>query len=238
MNNDQRSATTRRTYCELVGERKACARCQGLTNPSRCEDGKFDGDEVGAWSCWQGNLTAELMVVGQDWGDVNYFVKNRGREARGNPTNDNLIKLLGSIGFLIDEPSIVQTSMRGLLFFTNAILCLKDGGLQGPVKKDWFETCGQYFLRPTITIIKPPVIVTLGEQAFRALELVYSLPRKPKRSFKSVVEDQDGIPLPDGPHLFPMYHCGSGSVNRNRDMELQMQDWMRVRAWIDRGKQK
>jgi len=57
-------------YRVLVEERKTCRVCEGLINPSDCAGGVYDSEHIGPWSRWQGNLDSELMVVGQDWGDV------------------------------------------------------------------------------------------------------------------------------------------------------------------------
>lgn len=54
-------------YAALVRRRKAC---RSLTNPGKCEGGIQDSDQIGPWSLWQGNLSADLLVVGQDWGDT------------------------------------------------------------------------------------------------------------------------------------------------------------------------
>jgi hypothetical protein len=53
---------------QLVNERKECHACSGLTNPEACGNSSFDSDHVGPMSLWQGNLDADLMIVGQDWG--------------------------------------------------------------------------------------------------------------------------------------------------------------------------
>jgi hypothetical protein len=57
-------------YKDLVCQRKACSLCQGLVNPSTEE---FDSNEIGPWAKWQNNLDADIIVVGQDWGDVDYY---------------------------------------------------------------------------------------------------------------------------------------------------------------------
>src|SRR5262245_8278834 len=120
-------------YSQLVTARKACHLCAGLTNPADVHDGRFDSDHIGAWSIWQGNLDASAMVVGQDWGDMSYFVRHEGREGPRNPTNLALVELAGIAGLSIGEPG--STVGRDVAFFTNAILCLKssEGGLQGKV---------------------------------------------------------------------------------------------------------
>ncbi|MBK7189535.1 MAG: hypothetical protein IPH86_12830 [bacterium] len=116
-------------YRDLVTARKACRLCHGLRNPAEVDDGCLDSDHVGPWSRWQGNLEAPLLVVGQDWGDERYLRKYGGVEGPGNRTNRTLVKLFGTIGIDIGEPG----DLRGedVVFFTNAILCLKEGGLQG-----------------------------------------------------------------------------------------------------------
>lgn len=59
-------------YQALVEDRKMCNACTGLIpkmiNPSSIESGKYDTDQIGPWTQWQGDLNAELMIVGQDWG--------------------------------------------------------------------------------------------------------------------------------------------------------------------------
>src|ERR671934_56333 len=65
-------------YRELVQLRKACHACKGLTNGSSIVRGVYDCDEIGPWSLWQGKLNAELMVVAQDWGDVDWFLRVKG----------------------------------------------------------------------------------------------------------------------------------------------------------------
>ena len=85
----------RGVHGRAVAERKACRLCApALTNPAAVEAGRYDSDEVGPWSRWQGHLGARLMVVGQDWGDTRYFTRYAEREASRNPTNITLAKLL------------------------------------------------------------------------------------------------------------------------------------------------
>lgn len=72
--------TKANAYEELVAARKACNRCHELENPAQVEGGRWDCEQIGAWSLWQGNLDAKLMVVGQDWGGTDYFLKNQGRD--------------------------------------------------------------------------------------------------------------------------------------------------------------
>ena len=158
-------------YRALVKARKECGACSpDLKNPAGIEAGAFDSDHIGPWSRWQGNLNATLLVIGQDWADKKTFLGCKGLDDARNPTNKILIRLLASVGIKIDPDN---DGGREPVFLTNAILCLKDGsqgGMQAAVKPEWFRNCGERFLKPTIALIHPRVVVTLGEHAYRSVQ--------------------------------------------------------------------
>lgn len=52
---------------------------------------------------------------------------------------------------------------------TNVVLCLKSGGLQGRVKAMWFTNCARRFFRDLLLIVRPAVVVSLGERPSRAI---------------------------------------------------------------------
>jgi DNA polymerase len=226
-------------YRQLVAARKMCERCKELVNPSRYAGGKWDSGEIGPWTIWQGNLDAELMVVGQDWGDIGYFEKYQGCDAPGNPTNQALrCELLPEAGFAIEE--VGQTTGRGAIFLTNAILCLKKGkdegrvNLSAPVQAAWFRNCGPTFLRPQVELILPRALVTLGEYAYRAVCAAFGL--RPD-SFRTAVE-AEASSKPEvllGVRLFPVYHP-SPQVMRTgtRSLAAQRADWRRIGAYLGR----
>ena len=135
MHSPEAAMTKDDLYDKLVADRIACRRCEafGLTNPSIVSDGRFDSPEIGPWSRWQGGFGATLMIVGQDWGTVEYFSKHEGLDGPStkNPTNEALQKVVREFGIELGPPGDVRRA--GVVFLTNAILCLKDGGLQAPV---------------------------------------------------------------------------------------------------------
>jgi hypothetical protein len=55
-------------YSTLVTARKSCRTCIGLNNLADCDGGIYDTDQIGPGSLWQRNLSADLMIVCQDWG--------------------------------------------------------------------------------------------------------------------------------------------------------------------------
>ena len=216
-------------YSHLVKARKVCGLCRGLANPARVSSSTFDSDQIGPWTLWQGNLDAEIMIVGQDWGDVRYFTTNAGHEAPRNPTNETLVKLLDSIRITIAPPT-PQDSGGGEVFLTNAILCLKQDGLQGAVHSEWFENCGQHFLRPTIELVQPKILITLGKGAYRTIRTLYDLPQL---KFREAITGS--FCLREHTMCFPMYHCGRRILNTHRALEQQMKDWARVLPTLQIG---
>jgi uracil-DNA glycosylase family 4 len=137
--------------------------------------------------------------------------------------------LLRSIGFEIPAAHVGDTD-GGPCFFTNAVLCLKQGGMQAKVRQEWFANCGSRFLRPTIDLIAPRVVVTLGERAYRAVSSVYGAP---PTVFRKAVDRSHGFRLSDGIICVPVYHCAARVVNKDRKMSQQIRDWERVRRALD-----
>jgi uracil-DNA glycosylase len=170
-------------------------------------------------------LDAALLVIGQDWGDVAYFTKNCGADAGNNPTNVTLTQLLASVGVTINGPDVLA-GFRGPAFFTNAVLCLKAGGLQAAVDAEWFKNCGVRFLKPTIDLVTPRVAVSLGERAYRAIRQLYALPVVP---FAAAVDNADGFMLGSVTRYFPLYHCGRRVLNTHRPFARQLEDWAKVK---------
>jgi len=161
-----------RDYETLVGARKACFRCEGLVNPSVCAGGLFDSSDIGVWSSWQGDLNAFAIVVGQDWGNEAGFKRQSGLD-KPSPTNTLLKDLLESAGLQISLPSGVPH--RDELFFTNAILCLKPDRDQKSPQSQWLANCSAHFLKPQIELVRPALVICLGECAYNAVLDTYGI---------------------------------------------------------------
>jgi uracil-DNA glycosylase family 4 len=213
-------------YKKLVDTRKMCHRCLGLTNPVDVDGGRFDSDQIGPWSLWQGNLDASLMVVGQDWGGTIHFIKHRGQCDARNYSNLKLIELIGIVGYSIGFPA--SQEKQNVIFFTNAILCLKQGNLNAKVPKECFKNCSS-FLRKQIEIVHPVVVVGLGEDAYRVILFGFNMKAG---QFRDEVEIKEGRMLPNGTRVFAVYHCARLIQNRYRPMDVQRKDWMRIRPFI------
>lgn len=216
-------------YKNLVHQRKNCRSCQGLVNPSVHEGGKFDSTEIGPWTLWQGNLNARIMIVGQDWGDKAYFTKWKGADQpSGNPTNSNLQKLLHQFAVDIKSP---RESQEQKIFLTNLILCLKDGGLQAPIKDEWLNNCCDKFFRNLVELIRPRVVLALGKRVSEVILNLYEIPHHKTWTLSQLMQSGP-FNLFDSTYLFPVYHCGASGVNRNRSLEDQNIDWQKVANWV------
>jgi DNA polymerase len=214
-------------YQSLVEDRKKCILCTGLrmTNPSRIEGGKFDSDQIGPWTQWQGDINADLMIVAQDWGGDKYFKKHKGKEEDNNATNRNLVQLLDSIGFPIALPTQEQTNTKSL-FFTNAVLCCKEGGLTAKLPSKAAGNCSRRFLARQIELVRPKVVVTLGHEAYRSVCYAYCLFAAP--SISDAIAD-DLLTIGYGTTLVPVRHCGHYGTSK-RKLPEHRNDWLRVAA--------
>jgi uracil-DNA glycosylase family 4 len=219
-------------YNSLVHQRKSCRSCQGLVNAAVHEGGKFDSFEIGPWTLWQSNLSAKIMIVGQDWGDKEYFTKWKGADQpSGNPTNSNLQKLLRQLDIDIKSPREPQEHQ---IFLTNLILCLKDGGLQAPIQDKWLTNCCEEFFRNLVELIRPRVVLALGKRVSETILNLYKIPHRKTWTLTQLMQSGP-FNLFDTTYLFPVYHCGASGVNRNRSFEDQNTDWKKVANWIRRN---
>lgn len=229
------------TYLALVAQRKQCCVCPksnlNVVRLSDCHQDEYGSIDIGPWTEWQGNLDAELMVVGQDWGGTENYQGQRGCDRDGDDTNTNLVVLLDSIGRGIEQPSEYQHRTRKLKhqhYFTNAMLCLRSGnstkGKKGgeEPKAQCFRNCAREFLKPQIDLVRPRVIVALGGIAYRAILNEYGM--KSEKTMKAAMERTaiDGPVLLDGMQLVPVYHCGARVTRSMRSVDRQKEDWKLV----------
>lgn len=217
-------------YGKLVEARTRCDRCKslGLRNPADVQGGQLDAKEVGPWTRWNGDLNAPILVVGQEWGDVSSFERQGGLDNAKSKTNEVLVDLLSSVGVVVQ--SAPNGGSNTGVFLTNAALCLKGGGAQAKVDRQWFKNCARPFLREQITLVQPRVVVTLGEQAYLGVRHAFDLP---KVSFRRAVRRQEPIPLINDTQLIPVYHCSKRVLNKARLLPQQLQDWRLVKAVLD-----
>ena len=230
-------------YRALVALRKACFLCKGYGMKNQFAFPEYDTDAIGNWSNWAGNLDAELMIIGQDFSNQEYFERDKGlTEPKTNlteassandystKTNFYLWELTKWAGLNIGLPS---GKSEEAVFLTNAVLCLKEGPMKSKVNPTCVANCGQNFLKPLIDIVQPQIIITLGLDAAQSLLRAYetTLPElKPlKRLNLKEIFELAPVYLFDNLIWFPLYHPSPlGQVSRGWD--LQKSDWQKVRT--------
>lgn len=219
-------------YRYLVERRKAHVFPDGLLNPSRISGGNLDDWHLSPWSRWQGQLNADVIVVGQDWGDRTYFLENEGRDNDGEQTCLNLCEMALCAGWDLGPP---HSPIPQPVFLTNAVLGIRqEGGKSGSPPDAWVDD-SLPFLIGLIEVVRPRAIVSLGTSAYRACRLaMYGRARDaqiPLGASLKEVHHLAPILRPGKPAWFPFYHCGPlGLANRSR--ELQRQDWLALGAWL------
>lgn len=214
-------------YAELTAKRKTFKFTEGLSNPA---DTGFDGDYLEPWSQWQGNLDASIVVVGQEFCDLNTFNNVKGTVERKldvyeYPANRNLVEYFKLLDIDLGHP--LAPNRGNPVFFTNAVMGLKGGSMSSNFKDTWLKESREVFLAPLLQIIQPRVIIAIGTKATASLGKVYDFP---VGSHADMVTASP-IRTNAGPLVFPVYHTG-GLGLANRPKAQQIEDWKRIRAFL------
>ena len=220
------------SYRVLVAKRKAHVFPPGLLNPSRIEGGRFDSQHLGPWSRWQGDLNADVVVVGQDWGDRAAFIKDEGIDSDQEQPGANLSAMALSGGWDIGRP---HAPVPQQLFLTHAVLGIRETNARsGPLPAAWIED-SLPFLVALLRIVQPRALVSLGSVAYRACRLAMHGKERdlhlPVDGPLTKLRQLNPICCPGKPDWFVFSHCGPlGLANRSR--ELQLQDWEQLGEWL------
>jgi DNA polymerase len=221
-------------YQQLVEERKKLDLSgTGLHNPATVDNGDYDSDHIGPWTLWAHDLSADMMIVGQDWGDLRYFRENRGLDKLGNPTNAALMRLTESIGRPLPPPpssgAVGQHDRSECgVWLTNALLFLKEGGLSAPVRAEWFVGASADFLRRQIDIVAPRVVVGLGSAAYDTVLAAHIMPKRRGPYRRTVIDSHGTLLSGTSATLIGVYHCGARVQNTLRSLQEQLVDWKRI----------
>jgi uracil-DNA glycosylase len=211
----------------LIAARKGCRICieRSPGKIRSCAEFPFDPDVVSLWEQWLGHRRPKLLVVGQDFGNVDYFVRNRGRDEPYNKTNVNLHRLLTAAGIEARHPS--QCDVAAPVFLTNSILCIKEGPMAGPILSSWVDACTERHLRPLIRLLRPPVVVGMGGAGWRAVRRVFGLDAAPRQ----ISHAAGSCWVAKDARVFAVGHCGPLGII-NRPWPQQLADWRRIGAAV------
>jgi DNA polymerase len=195
--------TKHELFKELASEAATCTRC-----PAMC-------GRTAVLSDLNGSPDARVMFVGEAPGRKG---ADRTRVPfSGDQSGANLDRFLHSIDLKRDD-----------IFITSAALCnprADSGANRKPTQKE-LQNCSD-FLRRTIELIDPRVIVTLGSVALEALKRI-------QYHELSLKESAARIQSWNGRVLVPIYHPSPQVLASHRREAEQLQDYQVVQKAIHR----
>jgi DNA polymerase len=186
--------TKQNQFMRLVAEASACVKC-----PEMCE-------RAAVLSELNGPLDARVMFIGEAPG-------RKGADRThvpfsGDQSGKNFERFLASINL-----------QRSEIFITSAAICnprAASGANRRPRASE-IRNCSA-FLRRTIDLVEPAVIVTLGTVALEALRLLH---------YHDFTLKNDGgrIRRWNGRLLVPLYHPSPQVLITSRDEKMQLRDY-------------
>jgi uracil-DNA glycosylase family 4 len=184
----------RAQFIGLVSEASTCVRC-----PALCE-------RAAVLSELNGSIDARVMFIGEAPGRKG---ADRTRVPfSGDQSGQNFDRFLESIGL-----------QRSEIFITSAALCnpRKESGANRRPSATELRNCSD-FLRRTIGLIDPSLVVTLGGVALEALKLVHYHEFTLKDDAARVRPWNERI-------LIPLYHPSPQVLITSRDERAQLRDY-------------
>lgn len=193
----------REQFISLCAEAAACVRC-----PAMCE-------RAAVLSELNGRVDAPVMFVGEAPGRKG---ADRTRVPfSGDQSGKNFDRFLQSIALRRDE-----------VFITSAALCnprAASGANRRPSSAE-IKNCSD-FLRRTIELVQPAIVVTLGTVALEALKLIHY------HEF-SLRGDAAKVRSWNGRRLIPLYHPSPQVLITSRNEQQQLRDYRAVARAIQR----
>ncbi len=181
-------------FAKLILEAANCARCPGMCGRSA------------VLSELNGSIEAEVMFIGEAPGRKG---ADRTRVPfSGDQSGANFDRFVNSIGLTREQ-----------IFITSAALCnprSESGANRRPTQKELSNCSG--FLRRTIEIVDPRVIVTLGSVALEALKRIHYHELNLKTAAAQLHRW-------DGRVLVPIYHPSPQVLASHRRERQQLEDY-------------
>lgn len=159
-----------------------------------------------------GNIHSNVLFIAEAPGRLG--ADKTGIPLYGDKTGDNFEKLLLNTGWKRED-----------IFITNAILCnpREKNGNNGTPSIDEISNCS-YYLRMTIELIKPKLIVSLGKVALDSLNFIYSHHLTLKQNVGELHEWNNS-------YLIPLYHPGPRALI-HRSFLKQSEDYSKLSMYI------
>ena len=191
-------------FAALVAEAAICVRC-----PAMCE-------RAAVLSDLNGDVDARVMFIGEAPG-------RKGADRTRIPFSGD------QSGRNFDRFLVAAELDRSQVFITSAALCnprATSGANRRPTARE-LRNCSD-FLRRTIDLIKPRVIVTLGGVALEALKLIEDHQFTLRDDAAQMRQWHNRV-------LIPLYHPSPQVLITSRDEKAQLRDYKLVRRVITKS---
>jgi DNA polymerase len=187
---------TQKAFKRLERQASSCRLCPALA------------DQPAILSLANGNLNAKIVFVAEAPG--RFGAGRTGIPFHGDKSGNNFETLLAHIGLI-----------RADVFITNAVLCnpLANGNNRRP-KISEIKNCSP-FLKTTLDLIRPKVVVTLGSVGLQAVNLLLGTRYQLKDKVAQRLSTPNFI-------LFPLYHPSPRVTNWLRPLAQQKKDFKKI----------
>ena len=187
---------TQKAFKRLERQASSCRLCPALA------------DQPAILSLANGNLNAKIVFVAEAPG--RFGAGRTGIPFHGDKSGNNFETLLAHIGLI-----------RADVFITNAVLCnpLANGNNRRP-KTSEIKNCSP-FLKATLDLIRPKVVVTLGFVGLQAVNLLLGTRYQLKDKVAQRLCAPNFI-------LFPLYHPSPRVTNWLRPLAQQKKDFKKI----------
>ncbi len=187
---------TQKAFKRLERQASSCRLCPALA------------DQPAILSLANGNLNAKIVFVAEAPG--RFGAGRTGIPFHGDKSGNNFETLLAHIGLI-----------RADVFITNAVLCnpLANGNNRRP-KTSEIKNCSP-FLKTTLDLIRPKVVVTLGSVGLQAVNLLLGTRYQLKDKVAQRLSTPNFI-------LFPLYHPSPRVTNWLRPLAQQKKDFKKI----------
>jgi len=187
---------TQKAFKRLERQASSCRLCPALA------------DQPAILSLANGNLNAKIVFVAEAPG--RFGAGRTGIPFHGDKSGNNFETLLAHIGLI-----------RADVFITNAVLCnpLANGNNRRP-KTSEIKNCSP-FLKATLNLIRPKVVVTLGSVGLQAVNLLLGTRYQLKDKVAQRLSAPNFI-------LFPLYHPSPRVTNWLRPLAQQKKDFKKI----------
>ncbi|MCF8720083.1 uracil-DNA glycosylase [Nitrospina gracilis] len=194
------ASAKRRRFLSLSGRAAECIQCPKLA----CQQAIL--------SDRNGSIDSEVVFVAEAPG--RFGAARTGVPFSGDQSGKNFETLLAHIGLT-----------RGDVFITNAVLCnpLENGNNRRPTTQE-IDTCAA-FLKETLEVIRPRVVVTLGTVGLEAINRLMGT-RFKLADILARPQDMDAFTL------LALYHPSPRVVNWRRPLSLQKRDFGQIRRLL------